>query len=708
MVHLEENPPSGETADRTLSKLGVKVKYISNDKDSFKAIATLVDYPGILGCDIETTPKPDWKNYPGAGLDPYLAKIRLLQFATDREVYVFDMDHIPLSQFEKLWSKPLVFHNATFDVKFLLHAGIRPTRVGCTKSMDLILKGGGKWIKLSDLCKERLQLQISKEEQLSDWSKIELSSEQISYAALDAVAVKLLCDVLLKEIRERNMVRITTIFQKAIPAIAAMELAGIPFDWEAHQNLVKKWAEKEKSLALDVQSTLQIEDMTRSKEIQQRFERYFHQMGYEIPKGKNGLPKLGKIELAQFKDDDLIQKYLEHSCLKSRLSTFGDGLRERSNPVTGRVHPNFSHGGARTGRFASSNPNTQNFPSGKFRKLIAPKEDRVFVVADYSQIELRLLAIVAKEENMLEAYRKKEDLHRLTASKILQVHPENVTKEQRTCAKAVNFGFIYGQREGGFMRVARNDYGLEISFNEARQYRNAFFEAYPSIAKWHKEVELQIQKTGKIKTMNGWERNFRKEIDKVVAQKEGLLQRKISQREKQKLKIQDEVQILKRHSERMSKDPQNTRVNEMFNRKEVYIAELKKKYQATIQECYILNAKISNAKKERNILMIPRILEEKCNILFAAFNLPIQGLGCELMAVALAKVHDRLRNSTANIINCVHDEIIIECDSKDANHVSAALTQEMKTAFSEMLPGYNDTIPGLVETKVAHNWGDAK
>ncbi len=705
---LKESLTPVETAERALSRLGVNVKYVTNDNDSFKAVSTLIDYPGILGCDIETTPKLLWKNHPKAGLDPYLAEIRLLQFATDTEVYVFDMNHIPLSHLEKLWLKPLVFHNATFDVKFLLHAGVRPARVGCTKSMDLILKGGGKWIKLSDLCEERLELQISKEEQLSDWSINELSSEQITYAALDAIAVKLLCDNLLKEIRERNMVGITTIFQRAIPAIAAMELAGIPFDWKAHQNLVTRWAEEEKILSLNIQSALQIEDMTSTKEIQQKFEKYFHQKGYDISKGKNDLPKLGKTELARFKDDVLIKKYLEHNCLKSRLSTFGDTLGERSNPLTKRVHPNFSHGGARTGRFASSSPNTQNFPNGEFRKLIAPNEGRVFVVADYSQIELRLLAIVAKEENMLTAYRKREDLHRLTASKILHVHPEKVTKEQRTCAKAVNFGFIYGQREGGFMRVAKNDYGLEVSYKEAKQYRNAFFEAYPAIAKWHKEVELQIQKTGKIKTLNGWERDFRKEIDKIVARKESLLQRKVSQREKQKLKIQDEEQILKRHRERMAKDPKSTRVKEMFDKKEAYIAELKKRHQATNQECYILNARISNSKKERNILMIPRILEEKCNILFAAFNLPIQGLGCELMVVALAKVFHRLENSKANIINCVHDEIVIECDSEEASRVTAALTHEMEAAFTEMFPEYTDTISGLVEAKIAQNWGEAK
>ncbi len=187
------------------------------------------------------------------------------------------------------------------------------------------------------------------------------------------------------------------------------------------------------------------------------------------------------------------------------------------------------------------------------------------------------------------------------------------------------------------------------------------------------------------------------------------MQRKTAQRDRQKEKIQSEEQILERHCERVAKDPGNLRTKELFHKKEACITELKEKYRAIVQGCYILNARVTNAKKERNILMVPRILEEKCNILFAAYNLPIQGLGCELMAVALAKVHRRgLVRTSANIINCIHDEIVIECNTKEANHVSAALTHAMEGAFSEMFPKYIDTVSGLIETKTANNWGDAK
>lgn len=704
----EPHPVSVNTAQDTLYRLGVKFKFFINENDAQEAISILANYPGTLGCDLETTPTSNWKDYPDAGLNPYLAEIRVLQFATETEAFVFDMKQLPFSAFEKLWIKPLVFHNATFDVKFLLRAGVRLTRVGCTQSMDLILKGGGKWGNLAGLCKERLQLDLSKEEQLSDWSRNTLSQDQIAYAALDAVAVRLLCNDLLKELRKRDMLHITSIIQKTIPAVAAMELAGIPFDWESHQNLVRRWESEFSTLSHEIQSTLEIEDMSSTRELQLKFEKRFINNSYEVHKGKNGLPKLGKGELARFKDDPLVAKYLEYSCLKSRLSTFGDSLKDRSSPVTDRIHPKFLHGSARTGRFATSNPNTQNFPNGEFRNLIKPRDGRVFVVADYSQIELRLIAIVAGEENMLEAYREGKDLHRLTASKILHIQPNQVTKEQRTCAKAVNFGFIYGQREGGFIQVAKIDYGLEINFEEAKKYRDAFFQAYPAIAKWHQEISRQIQRTGKIRTLNGWERDFNREIEKIFAKNEETYRKKVAQRDARKIKIQNEEEILKRHHERIVKDPDNIRTNEIYQKKETSVAELKYKYRSIERECHLLNGRITNARKERNILMVPKILDEKCNILFAAYNLPIQGLGCELMAVALAKVHQALDGTTASIINCVHDEIVIECDHSVADEVSSSLTQEMRRAFLEMFPNHFDTMAELVETKIAKNWGEAK
>ncbi len=443
-----------------------------------------------------------------------------------------------------------------------------------------------------------LHIELPKELQTSDWSKNTLSSEQIAYAALDAAVVKILSEDLLSELGKRDMLPITAIIQKAIPAVAAMELAGIPFDWECHQALVDEWKQEAKALAHSIQSNLNINDLSSTKKIQQQFGNYFEKRDFTVAKDKSGRPKLGKQELAQFKEDPLVANYLDYTCLKTRLSTFGDTLHARANPVTGRIHPTFLHGRASTGRFATTNPNTQNFPRGSFKHLIKPVEGHVFVVADYSQIELRLIAIVAEEENMLTAYRLGKYLHRMTASKILYIPPSEVTPKQRTCAKAVNFGFIYGQREGGFIRVAKNDYGLEIDYNETKKYRSAFFHDYPAIASWHQKIAHQIQATGKTRTMNGWERDFNKEVKKMINKKEESFQKKTIKWDIQKAKIQSEEKILEGHRKRAKLQPTRLPLQERLKKKEICIDELKNKHRLLERECSLLNTRILQAKNQ--------------------------------------------------------------------------------------------------------------
>jgi len=401
-VTLEEVPST--PVIKSCSELSVQYHLVIDDKNAALAVDALKKYKGVLGCDIETTPLGQWKLHPQAGLDPHLSKIRTIQFATDDSAFVFDLLHVDINILHELWQKPLVFHNAKFDVKFLLHAGIKPIKVGCTLLMDLISNGGGSGKKLSDLSKELLEIEISKEEQTSDWSGV-LSSSQISYAALDAIIVKRICDKLLHELKKRKMSSIASIFNRAIVATASMELAGIPFDWKQHHQIVEEWQQEFNDLEGSIQGELSVENMNSSKELQQKFHEHFIKNNYAIVNGKNGLPKLGKKELAKYKSDPLIAQYLQYACLKTRLSTFGESLAALANPVTKRIHPNFMHGRARTGRFATSKPNTQNFPNGIFKTVIRPIADRVFVVADYSQIELRLIAIVADEDNMLSAYR---------------------------------------------------------------------------------------------------------------------------------------------------------------------------------------------------------------------------------------------------------------------------------------------------------------
>jgi len=143
--------------------------------------------------------------------------------------------------------------------------------------------------------------------------------------------------------------------------------------------------------------------------------------------------------------------------------------------------------GAGTGRMTCSSPNLQQTPH-ELRAYIKPREGCVLVKADFSQIELRIAAALAKDRRMLQAFREGTDLHRLTASLILSKPIDRVAKEERQLAKALNFGLLYGMGAGGLKTYAATQYGVSLSLERAREYREKFFATYPGLAKWHRDT----------------------------------------------------------------------------------------------------------------------------------------------------------------------------------------------------------------------------
>ena len=184
--------------------------------------------------------------------------------------------------------------------------------------------------------------------------------------------------------------------------------------------------------------------------------------------------------LEKLQDDEPIARLvLEYRQLTKLKSTYADGL---ANYISedGRIHGKFNQTITATGRISSTEPNLQNIPvrmdlGRKIRKVFVPKEDCVFVDADYSQIELRVLAHMSGDENLIEAYKQAEDIHRMTASQVFHTPLEEVTSQQRSNAKAVNFGIIYGISSFGLSQ------GLSITRKEAEVYIKQYFAAYPKI-----------------------------------------------------------------------------------------------------------------------------------------------------------------------------------------------------------------------------------
>jgi DNA polymerase-1 len=204
-------------------------------------------------------------------------------------------------------------------------------------------------------------------------------------------------------------------------------------------------------------------------------------------------------------DYEIVRKTLEYRQLTKLKGTYVDALPTLIDRQTGRLHTSFNQTGAATGRLSSSNPNLQNIPirtelGREIRAAFVPREGWKMVVADYSQIELRLLAHMSEDPLLLEAFRGGEDIHTRTASEVLGIHPLMVTPEARRDAKAVNFGIVYGISPFGLAAQ------LGISRGEAEKYIRNYFERYQGVKRFIDATIAEVRQTGVTRTLFGRER----------------------------------------------------------------------------------------------------------------------------------------------------------------------------------------------------------
>ncbi len=200
------------------------------------------------------------------------------------------------------------------------------------------------------------------------------------------------------------------------------------------------------------------------------------------------------------KEHPVIEKILEYRSLMKLNSTYVEGLIPYINERTNRIHSYFHQTITATGRISSTEPNLQNIPTrnelGKtLRKVFKPTTGNIFVDADYSQIELRVLAHISKDKNMVKAFKNDEDIHKQAASKVFEVPMEEVTKEQRTSAKAVNFGIVYGISDFGLAEQ------LGISKKQAKRYIDQYLEKYSGIKKFMETIVEEAKEKGYVETL---------------------------------------------------------------------------------------------------------------------------------------------------------------------------------------------------------------
>jgi DNA polymerase-1 len=230
----------------------------------------------------------------------------------------------------------------------------------------------------------------------------------------------------------------------------------------------------------------------------------FNQQGLPVvKKTPSGAPSTDEEVLEKLAEDyPLPKKILEHRSFAKLKNTYTDKLPKMINPATGRVHTSFGQATAVTGRLASTDPNLQNIPirtseGRRIRSAFIAPENRRIVSADYSQIELRIMAHLSDDPRLLEAFAQGEDVHRATAGEVFGLTPIEVTSEQRRAAKAINFGLIYGMSAFGLAKQ------IGVDRTAAQAYMDRYFARYPGVARYMEETRAVAREKGYVETVFG-------------------------------------------------------------------------------------------------------------------------------------------------------------------------------------------------------------
>ena len=566
-----------------------------------------------VGFDCETT-----------SLDPYRGRLRLVQLAgpggppvlVDLFRFAPDGDAARVESLEPLRrllaaAGPVkVAHNAKFDAKWTRrHLGVELGGAFDTMLASQLVSAGETEDRhgLAVVAERYLDEEVDKTQQLSDWGG-ELSDAQLEYAARDAALMLPLRERLIERLKSDGLIKVARIEFECVVPVACLELAGIYLDaarWREQIERVKKdrvvlaedlqgmlsEGSSQGSLFANARTDINLDSHTQLSAALKR-------MGVPLPDSTRNW-KLQPLAA----DYPVIAKLLEYRTVQKSLTSYGENILEEINPVTGRIHANFHQIGAPTGRFACTNPNVQQIPHAEeYRRCVrAQGEWRKLVIADYSQIELRILAHVTEDRGFIEAFNSGADLHRVTAAQIFNTTEDNVTREQRDFAKRLNFGVVYGIGAQRFSMMT----GLPLSDAEAIMGR--YFQTYRQLDQWLREAARKAVRERQARTLSG--RLARFNFDAEDRQAASLAQR--------------------------------------------------------------------NGK-----------------------NMPVQGASADILKRALRLLHDKLDGTSGEIVNIVHDEIVVEADAAEADAVAKAVEESMCAAGEEFVT----RVPVRVETQIADGW----
>ncbi|MDT5271785.1 MAG: polymerase [Acidobacteriota bacterium] len=618
----------------------MEYRLVETPEELAAACERLAQHPEV-GFDTETT-----------SLSPFEGRVRLVQLAAPGEpVYVFDLDRFtgdgpdaarrerarnveslaPLRRLLVATRPVKIGHNLKFDAKWASHyLGVElcgdfdsqaenkneVERGGLFDTLlaSQLVSAGEQEDRhsLASVVERYLDQPVDKTLQVSNWGG-ELSSAQIEYAARDAQLMLPLRAKLVEALRANALTRTAQLEFECVVPLASLELAGLYLDqecWrvklkeierrrdELHEQLQDEMAEEsvQQSLFGPTRATLNIDSHVQ-------LTRALTRLGVPVPDSTRNW-KLEPLA-AEF---PVVGRILEYRTLQKTLK-FGETLLDsvdkgkHDTEKTGRIHPHFHQIGAPTGRMSCTDPNIQQIPHAfDMRRCFRAPAGRRLVVADYSQIELRILAEFTNDEGFVEAFRSGADLHRVTAAQVFGVAIEQVSKEQRDFAKRLNFGVVYGIGARRFALMTG------MSQEQSEDLLRRYFSTYRGLDTWLRDAALKaLRERTAPRTVAG--RLFRFNFDPEDKQAASLAQR-------------------------------------------------------------------------------------------GGKNSPIQGSSADIIKRALRLLHDRLKGTSAQVVNVVHDEIVVETRADEASETAKTVEEAMCAAGEE----YVRAVPVKVETHVADEW----
>lgn len=334
-----------------------------------------------------------------------------------------------------------------------------------------------------------------------------VTDDELKILGEKAEAILQLYPVLRDKMKELNVERpYVELDIPLIKVLAAMELEGVLLDTSFYKELESEFTSQIEEIEKEVR--LVAGDKVNLRSPKQVGELLFEKLNLPvIRKTKTGYSTDADVlsELVAMKLSPIPELLLKYREIEKLLSTYVKALPSMVNPLTKKIHTHFQPSNAATGRLSSDNPNLQNIPvrtenGRKLRKGFIPGKGRILLSADYSQVELRLLAHFSQDKNMLEAFKHDKDIHKQTAAEIFDVPLDHVSKDMRNSAKAINFGLMYGQTSFGLSQT------LHISQGEAKKYITNYFQKFQSVKSYLDGLKEKAEKTGYAETLFGRKR----------------------------------------------------------------------------------------------------------------------------------------------------------------------------------------------------------